>query len=159
MMRAVFVLLATMYVSSPFAEEDIYLYTSYNSDDGDRVMHKMKCEGARCLIEGGKAERAITLTGEQRNQILDAFQLEVDRFDIKKAPEPGDRSVKIKFRYSANGTRLDLSRRMPLAGLSGLSPEFIAVMKAHFSGLELFVPEQPEPAVKAEKSAVPGKPH
>jgi hypothetical protein len=159
MMRAMLVLLATIYASSPFAEEDIYIYTSYKSDEGERVSHRMKCQDAGCVIEDGNAKKAITLTGEQRNQILDAFQLELDRFDIKKPPEPGDRLVKIKFRYSANGVRLDLSQRLPVARLSDVSPEFMAVMEAHFTGLGLFGTEQPEPAVKDEKSAAPEKSH
>jgi hypothetical protein len=79
MMRAMLVLLATIYASSPFAEEDIYIYTSYKSDEGERVSHRMKCQDAGCVIEDGNAKKAITLTGEQRSAGKDKVQIFSER--------------------------------------------------------------------------------
>ena len=61
------------------------------------------------------------------------------------------------IRYSANGVRLDLSQRLPVARLSDVPPELIAVMEAHFAGLDFSSLKSPEPDVNDEKSGAPEK--
>ena len=157
MKRTFFILFAALYASSLFAEEEIYLYTSYNNNEGSRVSHKMKCRGSNCVVEGGTADQPIALTKAQKDQILEAFQVELKRFDIKSAPESGDRLVKIKFRYSTDGKRLDLTQRLPRARLSDVSPELTAVLENYFPGLDLFQPGSSKPTTSGDKSAAPEK--
>jgi hypothetical protein len=150
--RTIFALVAALYASSLFAEEEIYLYTSYNNNEGVRVSHKMKCRDSRCMIESNAAEKPVSLTTTQRDQILEAFQAEVKRFDIKSSPKSGDRLVKIKFRYSTDSKRLDITQRLPVGQLSGVSPELAAVFETYFLGLDLSRLESPEPATSDEES-------
>jgi hypothetical protein len=73
----------------------------------------------------------------QRAQILQAFQTEVKRFDIKKTPKPGDRLIKIKFKYLTDRKRLEIMQRLTVEQLSGVSPELTAVIETYFLGLDL----------------------
>lgn len=157
MKRTVFVLVSALYASGVFAEEEIYLYTSYNNNEGNRISHKMKCRDSNCVVERSTAKQSVALSREQRNQILEAFQAEVKRFDIKSAPESGDHLVKIKFRYSANGKRLDLTQRLPAAKLSDISPQLTAVVETYFAGLDLSSLGSPEPTKSDKKSDAPSK--
>ena len=153
MTRTIFVLITTLYASSLYAEEEIYLYTSYNNNEGVRVSHKMKCRDSMCMIMSDTTKKPVSLTRTQRNQILDAFQAEVKRFDIKGTPESSDQLVKIKFRYSIDRKRLDISQRLPAGQLSDVSPELTAVIETYFPELGLPRPGSPEPATSDDESA------
>ena len=137
MMRIIFALAAFLYASSIFAKEEIDIYTSYRNDEEKSVSHKMKCQDSRCIVRSDTAERSIALKKIQRDQILKAFQAEAKRFDIQSVPKSGDRLIKIKFRYSTNGKRLNITQRLPADQLSELSPELTAVIETYFAGLDL----------------------
>ena len=161
MTRTIFALAAALYASSLFAEEEIYLYTSYNINEGTRVSHMMKCRDSLCKIDNYTAEPPISLTKSltkaQRANILEAFQAEVKRFDIKSTPKSGDRLIKIKFRYLTDRKRLEITQRLPVEQLSDVSPELTAVFETYFSGLDLSSLGSPEPATRDEESAAPAK--
>ncbi len=157
MMRTILTLVAALYASSLFAEEEIYLYTSYNNNEGTRVSHSMKCRDSLCNLDNYTAEKPISLTKAQRAKILEAFQAEVKRFDIMSTPKSGDRLVKIKFRYSTDSKRLDLTQRLPVGQLSDVSPELTTVFETYFPGLDLSRLESHEPATSDEESAAPAK--
>lgn len=157
MTRMIFVLVAGLYASNLFAEEEIYLYTSYNNNEGVRVSYKMKCRDSRCMIESKTAKKPISLTRAQRDQILEAFQAEVKRFDLKRSPESGNRLVKIKFRYSTDRKRLDISQRLPVDQLSDVSPELTTVLETYYPGFDLSRLGSPESATSEEESAASAK--
>jgi len=157
MTRTIFALVAVLYASSLFAEEGIYLYASYNNNEGVRVSHKMKCRDSMCMIKSNTAEKSISLTRTQRDQILEAFQVEVKRFDIKSSPKSGDRLVKIKFKYSTDSKRLGITQRLPVGQLSDVSPELTAVFETYLPELDLSRLESPELATSDEESAAPAK--
>ena len=157
MMRTIFALVAAVYASSLFAEEEIYLFTSYDNNEGMHVSHKMDCRDSQCKIESNKVEPPISLTMTQRDQILEAFQTEVKRFDIKSTPESGDRLIKIKFRFLTDRKRLEITQRLPVEQLSDVSPELTAVIETYFLGLDLSSLGSPGPAISDKESAVPAK--
>lgn len=157
MTRTIFALAAALYASSLFAEEEIYLYASYNINDETRVSHTMKCRDSLCKIVNNTTEPPLSLTRTQRDQILEAFQAEVKRFDIKSIPESGEHLVKIKFRYLTDRKRLEITQRLPVEQLSDVSPELTAVFETYFSGLDLSSLKSPEPATSDKESATPAK--
>ena len=157
MMRIIFALAAFLYTSSIFAEEEIYIYTSYHNNDKVRVSHKMSCRDSRCMITSNAAEKSIVLTKIQRDQILEAFQAEVKRFDIQSDPKSGDRLVKIKFRYSTDGKRLNITQRLPVDQLSAVSTELAAIIETYFPGLDLSRLGAPESASSDEETEQPAK--
>jgi hypothetical protein len=138
MTRTILALAVTLFTSSLFAKEEIYLFTSYNNNEGAHVSHKMDCLDSQCKIRNDTTEQPpISLTVTQRAQILQAFQTEVKRFDIKKTPKPGDRLIKIKFKYLTDRKRLEIMQRLTVEQLSGVSPELTAVIETYFLGLDL----------------------
>lgn len=137
MTRMIFMFVTALYTSSLFAEEEIYLYTSFNNNADVRVSHKMKCRDSQCMINSNTTNIPISLTTEQRDQILEAFQAEVKRFDINKSPESDKRLLKIKFRYSSDSKRLDITQRLPVDQLSDISPEMTAVLETYYPGFDL----------------------
>ena len=137
MTRTIFALAAALYASSLFAEEEIYLFTSYDNNEGIHVSHMMNCRDSLCKIKSNKEEPPISLTRTQRDQVLAAFQAEVKRFDIISTPKTGDRLIKIKFRYYTDGKRVEITQRLPFEQLSDVSPELTAVIKTYFLGLDL----------------------
>ncbi len=157
MTRTIFALVAALYASSLFAEEEIYLYTSYNNNEGVRVSHKMKCRDSMCMIESNTAEKPFSLTKTQRDQILEAFQAEVKRFDIMNTPGSSDRLIKIKFRHNTDRKRLEITQRLPAEQLSYVSPELTAVIESYFLGLNLSNLGSPETATIDNESAAPAK--
>ena len=157
MMRTIFTLAAALYASCLFAEEEIYLYTSYNNNEGTRVSHKMKCLDSLCKIDNHKTEKSISLTKAQRAKILEAFQAEVKRFDIMNTPGSSDRLIKIKFRHNTDRKRLEITQRLPAEQLSYVSPELTAVIESYFLGLNLSNPGSPETATIDNESAAPAK--
>jgi hypothetical protein len=157
MTRTIFALVAALFASSLFAEEEIYLYTSYNNNEGTRVSHMMKCRDSLCEIKNNAAEPAISLSNTQRDQILEAFQAEVKRFDIKSTPKSSDRLIKIKFRYLTDRKRLEITQRLPVEQLSDVSPELTAVIETYLLGLDLSSLGSPEPATSNEESVAPVK--
>ena len=157
MTRTILALVAVLYASSLFAEEGISLYASYNNNEGVRVSHKMKCRDSMCMIESNAAEKSISLTRAQRDQILQAFKVEVKRFDIKNSPKSGDRLVKIKFRYSTDSKKLSITQRLPVGQLSDVSPELTAVFETYLPGLDISRLESPELATNDKESAASAK--
>ena len=158
MTRTIFALAVALYASSLFAAEEIYLYMSYNNNEGTRISHKMDCRDSLCTIDNNnKAEPPISLTKTQRDQILKAFQAEVKRFDIKSTPKSGDRLIKIKFKYLTDRKRLEITQRLPIEQPSDVSPELTAVIETYFFGLDLSSLGSPEPATSDEESAAPAK--
>ena len=156
MTKTIFAFALALFASSLFAEEEIYLYTSYNNNEGTRISHKMDCLDSLCKIKSNTAEKKpISLTTTQRDQILEAFQAEVNRFDIKSTHKSGDRLIKIKFRYLTDRKRLDITQRLPVEQLSDVSPELTAVIETYFLGLDPSSLGSPEPATSYEESAAP----
>ena len=161
MTRTIFALVAALYASSLFAEEEIYLYTSYDNNEGTRVSHRMECLDSLCKLDNYTAEKPISLTKSltkaQRAKILEAFQAEVKRFDIMSTPKSGDRLIKIKFRHLTDRKRLEITQRLPVEQLSDVSLELTAVIETHFFGLDLSNLGSPKPAASDEESAAPAK--
>ena len=147
MIRTILVLAATLYASSLFAEEEIYLFTSYDNNEGTHVSHKMDCVDSQCKIESNKVELQLSLTSTQRDQILQAFQVEAKRLDIMSTPKSSERLIKIRFRYYTDRKRLDIMHRLPVEQISDVSPELAAVIETYFSGLDLSSPGFPGPAI------------
>jgi len=150
MIRTIFVLAATLYASSLFAEEEIYLFTSYDNKEGTHFSHRMDCVDSQCKIESNKAELQLSLTSTQRDQILQAFQVEAKRLDIMSTPKSSERLIKIRFRYYTDRKRLDIMRRLPVEQISDVSPELTAVIETYFSGLDLSSPGFSESATPAK---------
>jgi len=157
MTRTIFALVAALYASSLFAEEEIYLFTSYDNNEGTHVSHKMDCQDSLCKIENNKVEPPISLTRTQRDQILEAFQAEVKRFDVISTPKPGERLIKIKFRYLTDRKRMEITQRLPVEHLSDVSPEMTAVIETYFLGLDLSSLGSTGPAISDKESAAPAK--
>ena len=155
MMRYIFAVVASLYASTLFAEEEIYLYIRYNNDENGRVSHKMKCQDSRCMIESNAAERSIALTQTQRDQILEAFQTELNRFDINSETESSNRSVKVKLRYRSNTKRVDITQRLPADQLSVVSTELTTVFETYFPDLDLSRLGRPKPKTSDDKPAAP----
>ena len=146
MTRTIVALVAVLYAAVLFAEEEIYLYTSHSDNEGVRVSHKMTCQDSVCTVTSHSAEKEIALTKTQRDQILEAFRSEVKRFEFQNAAKPDERLVKIKFRYSTGGKRLEISRRIPASQVAEVSPELIAVFETYFPELDFPGPESSKPA-------------
>lgn len=157
MMRTIVVLAVALYASNLFAEEEIYLYTSYNNNEGTRVSHKMDCRDSLCTIENNTAESTISLNSAQRDQILQAFQVEVKRFDINSTPKSGDRLIKIKLRYLTERKRLEITQRLPVEQLTDVSPELTAIIETYFTGLVFSRLGSPEPATGDKQPVAPAK--
>jgi hypothetical protein len=143
-------LAAALYASSLFAEEEIYLFTSYDNNEGTHVSHRMDCLDSVCKIESNMAELSLSLTSTQRDQILQAFQVEAKRFNIKSNAKSGDHLIKIKFRYYSDTMRLQIMQRLPVEQLSDISPELSEVFETYFSGLDLSSLGSPEPVTPAK---------
>jgi len=131
MTRMIFALATALFASSLFAEEEIYIYSSYKNSAGNSISHKMDCQDAKCKIKNPMEEQSVSLSKEQRDQILAAFQAETKRFDLKSSPKSSGRLVKIKFRYLTDGKRLQISTRLPDDQLAEVSPEMTAVLETY----------------------------
>jgi hypothetical protein len=129
----IFALAAAMFASSLFAEEEIYIYSSYKDSAGNPISYQMDCRDSRCNIENPTKEQSVSLSKEQRDQILAAFQAETRRLDLKSAPKSSDRLVKIKFRYMTDGKRLQISTRLPDDQLTEVSAEMTAVLETYLN--------------------------
>jgi hypothetical protein len=151
MTRMIFALAAALFASSLFAEEEIYLYSSYKNSAGNSIRYKMDCLDSRCKINNSK-ERSVSLSREQRDQILAAFQAETRRFDLKGSPKSSDRLVKIKFRYLTDRKRLQISMRLPDDRLDEVSPEMTAVLETYLE-LNLTNLKSPQLTTGNEKPA------
>jgi hypothetical protein len=97
-------------------------------------------------------EQSVSLSKEQRDQILAAFQAETKRFDLKSSPISGGRLVKIKFKYLTEKKRLQISTRLPDDQLAEVSPEMTAVLKTYL-GLNLSDLKSPQLTTSKEKPA------
>lgn len=142
MVRILLTLAAAVFTSNLFAEE-IYLYTSYKQDDAS-PNYLMKCQDSQCKVESPKAGRSLTLSDTQRDEILEAFQAELNRFNIMQSSQSGDRSIKLKFRYQTDKDRLQLSRRMGHEQLAEVSAKMTAIIKTYLE-LDLLTLQPPEP--------------
>jgi len=150
MTKTIVALAATLFASSLFAGEEIYIYSSYKNSEGNSISHKIDCRDSKCKLDKDTKEQSTTLTKAQRDQILAAFQAETKRFDLKSTPKPGDRLIKIKFRYHTDRDRLQLSRRLADDQLAEVSPEMAAVLK-NFLEFDISDMESMEPAAGEEK--------
>jgi len=151
MTKTFLALAATLFASSLFAAEEIYIYSSYENSEGKRLSHSLECRDSQCKVEKDSSKASITLSKTNRKQILEAFQAETKRFDALAAPKPGDnRLLKIKFRYHTDRDRLQLSRRYEENQLSEVSPEMTAVLNTLLE-LDLSNLESMEPATSEEK--------
>lgn len=137
MIKILLALVVALSTTNLFAEEKIYIYTSYIDNKGQRVPHKMDCLDSICVISSNSAEQTISLSDVQRDQILKSFQAETKRFEISNSTESGDRSVKVKFQYSTDEKRLGIEQRMPAGQRLKISPELAAVIKTYFPGLDI----------------------
>jgi len=155
MTRMIFVLATALFASSLFAEEEIYIYSSYKNSAGNSIRHKMDCFDSKCKIINPMEERSVSLSKEQRDQILAAFQAETKRFDLKSFPKSSDRLVKIKFRYLTDGKRLQISTRLPDDQLAEVSPEMTEVLKTY---LELNLSELKSQQLTTSKEKPAEKP-
>lgn len=155
MLRPVFAIVASLYASSLFAGEEIYLYIKYTNDENARVSHKMQCQDSRCTVASNAAEQPLTLTGTQKDQILNALQSEVSRLDITSKTEAGSRPVKIKFKYRSESKRVDITQHLPADQLTVLSAELTTVLETYFAGLDLSSLGPAEPATSHEEPAAP----
>ncbi len=155
MTRMIFALATALFASSLFAEEEIYIYSSYKNSAGNSIRHKMDCLDSKCKINKPMEEQSISLSKEQRDQILAAFQAETKRFDLKSSPKSSGRLVKIKFRYLTERKRLQISTRLPDDQLDEVSPEMTAVLKTY---LELNLSELKSPQLTTSKEKPAKKP-
>jgi hypothetical protein len=144
-------LAAALIATNLFAAEEIYIYASYGNAEGKHISYKMDCADLRCKLRKKASEESIALSKTKRKLILEAFQTEINRFDVLTAPKPADSSLlKIKFRYHTGRGRLQLSRRYEDNQLSEVSPEMTAVLK-EFLELDLSNLESTKPAPKEKK--------
>lgn len=158
MMRTLFALAAALLSTCLYAEEEIYLYASYHADQDTRVSHRMRCENSECVVRGdGTDTRTFSLNETQKEQILAAFQSELNRMDITSAPEMDEQRVKIKLRYSTGGTRVEIEQRLPAHDLCEISPKLTAVLETYFAGLDLSALRAPKPAASDPAADAPGE--
>ena len=155
MTRMIFALATTLVASSLFAAEEIYIYSSYNNSAGNSISHKMTCQDSRCTIENPMKEQSVSLSKEQRDQILAAFKAETKRFDLTPPTKSSDRLVKIKFRYMTDGKRLQISKRLPDDQLADVSTEMAAVLETY---LELNLTDLKSPQLTTSKEKPAEKP-
>ena len=154
MIRYIFAVAASFYASTLFAGEDIYLYISYkNNDESGRVSHRMKCQDSKCMIESNATKQSIALTQTQRDQILQAFQTELNRLDIKSKTDSGNGAVKIKFRYSSGSKRVDITQRLPANQPSVVSMELTTVAETYFPNLDISMLGVTRPTTGSDESA------
>jgi len=152
MTRMIFALATALFASSLFAVEEIYIYSSYKNSEGNAIRHKMDCQDSICKINKPMEEQSVSLSKEQRDQILAAFQAETKRFDLKSSPKSSDRLVKIKFRYLTDRKRLQISTRLPDDQLDEVSPEMTAVLETYLE-LNLSSLKSPQLTTSKEKPA------
>jgi len=148
----IFALATALFASSLFAQEEIYIYSSYKNSAGNSIRHKMDCQDSKCKINNSMKEQSVSLSKEQRDQILAAFQAETKRFDLKSSPKSSDRLVKIKFRYLTDRKRLQISTRLPDDQLDEVSPEMTAVLETYLE-LNLSNLKSPQLTTGKEKPA------
>ena len=149
MNRTIFTLAVALFSSGLSATERIYLRTSYDDIGGISGQHNMVCRDSRCTIHSQSADRSMTLSKAQWEQILEAFQMEANRFDIKNAPQPGENLLSIKLKYTTERKRLEITRRIPVDQPADVSPELTAVIKTYLE-LDLSRLGSPAPAAGEE---------
>ena len=150
MTKTIFTLAVALFSSSLFATERIYIHTSYGVTDEISSLRNMVCRDSQCATHSQFGEGSITLSKAQREQILEAFQTEANRFDMKSSPKPGDQLLTIKLKYTSDRKRLVLRRDLPVNRATDVSPELTAVIKT-FLGLDLANLKLPEPSTGEKK--------
>ncbi len=158
MTRMLFALAAALLSTCLYADEEIYLYASYHADQNARVSHRMRCENSECVIRhNGTDTRTFSLNETQKEQILAAFQSELNRMEITSVPETDEQRVKIKFRYSTGSTRVEIAQRLPAQDLCEVSPKLTAVLETYFEGLDLSALRAPKPDASEKAADAPGE--
>jgi len=149
------ILVAASLVAAPLAaQEEVYVYISYKDAKGAFSRHKLDCVDSKCKVTIKSAERSITLTNNQKKELLTAVQTESKQFVVAPDSASSDPSVKVKLRYDTPGKRLEIERRLPVDKPADLAPGMIQVIKAHLD-LDLSKPLAPKPAERDEPSAEP----
>jgi hypothetical protein len=129
---AVLLLAAGLFATSLLAQEQVYLYVSYQAAVETSFRHKLDCLDTACKLEMNNTERNVRLTTEQRQRLLHALQTESKRFNVALDPVLSGKPIKIKFRYDTPTKRLEIERRLPADQPVDLTPEMLQVIKTHF---------------------------
>ena len=155
-MTRIAVLAAILFAAPLFAQEEVYLYVRHKAAAGESVRYKLECRDAGCEVETGKGKRKVSLTTEQKKELLDALRADSRQFFIAADTPRADEQTKVKLRYGTPGKRLEIERRFPVGAPPDLTPETLQVIKTHF---ELDLSKPASPGADAEESpASPGTP-
>ena len=125
------------------AEEQFYIYISYKDAAGAYYQQSLDCLDSQCKVKNNDTVRAMTLSADQRSELLGAFEAETRTFTLKSDEEQGDRLVKLKYRYMTLTRDLSISRRLPDKKLAEVTPEMLKAIKANigFDLLSLVPPK------------------
>jgi hypothetical protein len=156
MTKAIAVLAAMLATSAFASDEYLYIYVSYKGADGTSARHRLECADAECKAEIKGAARPVSLSGEQRAEVLKALQAETTRFVLQGESAPADNPMKLKIKYETPQRRLSIERRVSMDDTGAVSQEMRGVLAA-FLGLELHVkvPDAPAPEEEAKGGPEP----
>lgn len=136
------------------AEERFYIYISYKDAAGTSYKQSLDCLDSQCKVKNNDTVRAMTLSADQRTELLGAFEAETRTFTLKSDEEPGTRLVKLKYRYMTLTRDLSISRRLPDKKLAEVTPEMLKAIKTNI-GFDLLSLVPPKGETGEEKSAAP----
>jgi hypothetical protein len=136
------------------AEERFYIYISYEDAAGTYYRQSLDCLDNQCKVKNNDTVRATTLSADQRTELLGAFEAETKTFTLKSDEEPGDRLVKLKYRYMTLTRDLSVSRRLLDKKLAEVSPEMLKAIKANI-GFDLLSLVPPKGETGEDKSTAP----
>ena len=143
-----------LFATTVSAEERFYIYISYKDAAGTHYRQSLDCLDSQCEVKNNDTVRAMTLSADQRTELLGAFEAETRTFTLKSDEEPGDRLVKLKYRYQTLTRDFSISRRLPDKKLAEVTPEMLKVIKANI-GFDLLSLVPPKGETGEEKSAAP----
>jgi hypothetical protein len=156
-MKRIAVLVTAGLLAMPLlAQERIYLYVSYRDAIETSFRHKLDCIDTACKLVINNTERNLRLTAEQKQQLLHALQVESKQFDLVQDPAPGDKPIKVKFRYDTPGRRLEIERRLPADQPAELTPAMLRVIQTQL-GLDLTQPLVPRAASSEAMDVEPAR--
>ena len=153
MTKMTLALAATMISANLYAAERIYIDTWHEYTDKTYVQRNMVCRDSLCATHSQFGKGSIMLSKAQRDQILEAFQKELDRFDINNISKPQSPSLTIKLKYTTDSKRLEIIRHLSVGQLVDVSPELTAVIKTYL-GQDFANPQFPKSAADERKPTV-----